>query len=217
VTFTLLVGLFSAPASSQFTSGINLSGAVVNALAQAYGSAGLGNDQDAPLNLVSYLVTITQWNDSDVSTRNASFQIVFGKEGANEYSSMFVGAGTGTMSSLQGPGFFGGGIALPGIIAGSIITAYRFALSDKRLPESSIKQLRTGAYNVEVEPGWSRSIVTFSALPNMPETVSILPAPSPTPSVRPGQFCLGACGNIFARYIISALDGKVAIRTQVVL
>lgn len=105
-------------------------------------------------------------------------------------------------------------MVLPGVIIGSIIACYRFALADKRLPQSDINRLRSGAYNVFIDPGWCVSAISFSARSNVPEKVSIFPAPTP---IKPGTACAGACGNIFARYIISTFDSKVTIRTQVTL
>jgi|SRR5580700_22960 hypothetical protein len=214
----VLTGLLTAPAPSQYVDSIGLSGPAANALAQAYESAGIGSDQDAPLNLLSYLVTVSQWNRSDASSNLATFQIMFGKETTREFHSIFVDPKAGVIKSSQHPDYFmKGGVTLPGIIAGDIIAARHYALLDKRLPKTSIAQLRGGAYNIYVDPSWSTSMMSFFALPVVPQNVSILPAPSPTPSSSPGHFCLGACFDLFARYVISTLDGRVTIKTETIL
>ena len=104
---------------------------------------------------------------------------------------------------------------LPGIVAGEIIAAYDYARSDRRLAATASLRLRSGLYNLYFEPGWSASGVAFYRLDNAPDKLPLLAAPTPSP--RPGSLCLGACGGIFADYIITVLGGKFSIKLHPVV
>ena len=182
-----------------------LSGFATNALVRAYHASGLDTNISAPLRLRSYVVTIYTSGDD--------FWIMFNDTASMEVHNILVAARTASVVWRAGDP--GGevysnpttteALMLPGVVAGEIILAYREG------SRCHYKPFQTGAYYTVLTPWPGGTYIAFWQTQE-PTSVSINPAPTPTPEARCSSDCATTAGYLIPGYMVRASSDRVSIQ-----
>jgi hypothetical protein len=181
---------------------VQMSGYAVASLVSTYRALHISTEADAPFALRDYIVVINKYGPC--------IGVKYGKPGSSEFRTVYTDGLTAKIVPYMPTGDYGGVILLPGIIAGEIIAVYSHALTGEGLASGGLSQIRNGAYNLLVDPGFGASGIVFIGLQSRPGIVSLGVSPTPTP--RPGWTCIaGACEHQIATFRIKVTGGKVII------
>jgi|HubBroStandDraft_6_1064221.scaffolds.fasta_scaffold97233_4 hypothetical protein len=212
MTLTLALGWMPALAEDQEFTPTGMSGYATNALVRAYDASGFGTAMAPPFVLQSYVVQLDVGGDI--------FSVAFLGQTGRYYRTAWVNWKTGVIATTPAAAakLLDNGpsdreeFLLPGIIAGEIISVYRYALSEGYISRS----LESGAFNLGVSASVGGSGVGFLIRSQPQEIVSIKPVPTPTPTPG-GMRCLSGGCNGWRGYRITVLNNHVAIRAELSL
>jgi hypothetical protein len=209
---TLALGWTPALADDQEFTPTGMSGYATNALVRAYDASGFDRSMAPPFVLQPYVVQL------DVS--GDIFSVAFLGQTGRYYRAAWVNCKTGAAATTpaaaaklldNGPSY-SEEFLLPGIIAGEIISVYRYAVSEGSISNA----LKSGAFNLSISAGVGGSGVGFLSRTQPQEIVSMRPAPTPTPT--PGRMrCLSGACNGWHGYRISVLNNRIQIQHVVQL